>query len=306
MPIRSKDPILIVGAGRVAQALGRLLVEHGEPVFAVAGRNPGRTAAAAAFIGHRVKPAELAAPPKRTTRVLIAVTDSAVSEVAQRLVEQGMRRGIALHTCGALGAEALAPLASAGVSCGALHPLQTFATPEQGLSALPGCLFAIDGDPAALAWAERIAHLLGGETLRIPAESRLLYHAAAVMASNYIVALVDAAAMLMDAAGVRGEKALRAIGPLVEASAANALRLGPVEALTGPIQRGDLLTIEGHVRALEGAPESVRELYRWAGLHALDMAVRRGLSEERARLVERCLREGEGGNGGHDQARSGA
>jgi len=306
MPPRSTEPILIAGTGRVAQAMGRLLVEHGEPVFAVAGRDPGRTGAAAAFIGRRVRAADLAAPPKRTVRVLIAVTDSAISEVAQRLAEQGMRRGAALHTCGALGTDALAPLASAGVSCGVLHPLQTFATPEQGLSALPGCLFAVDGDPAALAWAERIAQLLGGETLRIPAQSRSLYHAAAVMASNYVVTLVDAAAMLMDAAGVSQDKALRALGPLVEASATNALRLGPVEALTGPVQRGDLLTLKGHMRALAGAPESVRELYRWAGLHALDIAVRRGLPRERALLVEKLLREGEGGDGGDGEAGSGA
>jgi predicted short-subunit dehydrogenase-like oxidoreductase (DUF2520 family) len=300
------EPILIAGTGRVAQAMGRLLAEHGALVYAVAGRDPGRTAAAAAFIGHRVKPADLSAPPKRATRVLIAVSDSAVSEVAGRLAQQGMRRGVAVHTCGAMGAEALAPLASTGVACGALHPLQTFATPEQGLSALPGCLFAIDGDPPALAWAEQIASLLGGETLRIPAQSRLLYHAAAVMASNYVVALVDAAAMLMDAAGVGQERALRALAPLVEASATNAVRLGPVQALTGPIQRGDLLTLTAHMRALAGVPESVRELYRWAGLHTLEVAVRCGLSRERARQVEKLLREGEGGDGGNDQARSSA
>ena len=150
MPPRSKDPILIAGTGRVAQALGRLLAEHGEPVIAVVGRDPERARAAAAFIGPRAKPAAFGASAKRATRVLIAVSDSAIAEVAGRLAEDGMRRGIALHTCGALGPDALAPLAAAGVSCGALHPLQTFATPEQGLSALPGCLFAVDGDAAAL------------------------------------------------------------------------------------------------------------------------------------------------------------
>jgi predicted short-subunit dehydrogenase-like oxidoreductase (DUF2520 family) len=296
MPLRSKDPILIAGSGRVAQALGRLLAEHGEPVIAVVGREPERARAAAAFIGPRTKPVAFGAIPRRVTRVLIAVSDSAITEVAGRLAEDGMRRGVALHTCGALGADALAPLSAVGVSCGALHPLQTFATPEQGLSALPRCLFAIDGDAAAIDWAERIAQLLSGETLRIPPESRPLYHAAAVMASNYVVALLDAAAMLMDAAGVSREKALRALAPLVEASARNALSIGPIAALTGPIQRGDLLTLAGHMRALARAPETVRELYRWAGLHALDVAVQRGLPPESARPVEKLLRGGGGEN----------
>jgi predicted short-subunit dehydrogenase-like oxidoreductase (DUF2520 family) len=302
MPRRSTDPILIAGTGRVAQAMGRLLAEQGEPVLAVAGRDPARAAAAAAFIGYGARAAALNAPPKRATRVLVAVSDNAIGEVARTLAEAGVKRGAALHTCGAMGREALAPLAAAGVACGAIHPLQTVASPEQGLSALAGCVFAVDGDPPALAWAESIARALGGSSLRIPPEARPLYHAAAVMAANYVVALVDAAAMLMKAAGVEQCVALRALSPLVEASATNALRLGPVEALTGPIRRGDLTTLRGHVRALEGAPETVRDLYCSAGLHALDIAVRGGLEPGRARRIEKLLREGVLENGGSDEA----
>ena len=257
---RSREPILIAGAGRVAQALGRLLAEHGEHIAAVAGRDPVRTAAAAAFIGHGAIPTSLDAPPEHVTRLLVAVSDDAIGEVAATLAEAGFRRGEALHTCGAVGREALAPLAAAGVACGAIHPLQTVAGPEQGLSALARCVYAVDGDPPALAWAEQIARILGGSALRIAPEARPLYHAAAVMAANYLVTLLDAAAILMEAAGVERGTALRALSPLVESSAANALRLGPAEALTGPIQRGDLPTIAGHLRALASAPPTVRDL----------------------------------------------
>jgi predicted short-subunit dehydrogenase-like oxidoreductase (DUF2520 family) len=297
MPTDSHLPIAIAGAGRVAQALGRLLAEHGEPVAAVAGRNPERTRAAAVFIGHKVKAVTLDTLPKRTGRLLIAVSDSSIPEVARWIAGSGIRPGIALHTCGAVGAEVLAPLAAAGVSCGALHPLQTFASPEQGLTALTGCTFAIDGDAAALQWAERIAHLLDATTLRVPPAGRLLYHSAAVMAGNYVVALVDAAAMLMNAAGIEPDRALRALGPLVEASVSNALRLGTTEALTGPVQRGDLLTVSGHLSALRQAPESVQGLYRAAGLHAVGLAMRGGLAPERARLLENLFRESDRGNG---------
>jgi predicted short-subunit dehydrogenase-like oxidoreductase (DUF2520 family) len=293
MPPRLHDSIAIAGTGRVAQALGRLLAERGEPVVAVAGRNPEHTRAAAAFVGYKAKPATLSSLPKRASRVIIAVSDSAIAEVARLLAASGMRQGLAIHTCGAMGAEGLAPLASAGVSCGALHPLQTFATPEQGLSALLGCTFASDGDGPAVEWIAHIADLLGAATLSVPRQGRPLYHAAAVMASNYVVSLVDAAAMLMDAAGIKPGEALRALGPLVESSVANALRFGTAQALTGPIQRGDLETISSHLRALAGAPESVRVLYRAAGLHTAGLAVRGGLPPERARLIEDLLKEGE-------------
>jgi predicted short-subunit dehydrogenase-like oxidoreductase (DUF2520 family) len=306
MPSRSLDPILIAGTGRVAQAMGRLLAEHGEPVFAVAGRDPGRTAVAAAFIGHGARPADLGTAPKRCSRVLIAVSDSAIPEVARQLAESGMKRGMALHTCGAMGREALAPLAAAGLACGAIHPLQSVASPEQGLSALANCAYAIEGEPAALEWAGRIAATLGGPTLLVPPESRPLYHAAAVMAGNYVIALMDAAAILMKAAGIGQEAALRALAPVVEASTANALRLGPVEALTGPVQRGDAQTIQTHMHAVKAAPASVRALYVAAGLHALGIAVRRGLAPELARMVEKALREGNIEDGRNEQAGAGS
>jgi predicted short-subunit dehydrogenase-like oxidoreductase (DUF2520 family) len=285
-------PIGIAGAGRVAQALGRLLKERGEPVVAVASRNLDHARAAAAFIGD-AEAVAYASLARRASRVLIAVADDAVPLVAAVLAESGMNGGAALHTCGARGPEALAALAANGVSCATLHPLQTFATPEQGLAALPGCAFGITGEGPAAAWAERIAALVGGRALRIAADRRPLYHAAAVMASNYVVALIDAAAMLMGAAGIGADEALVALAPLVKASAANAIRLGPVRALTGPLERGDAATILAHCSALAaGIPPSVRGLYRAAGLHALEIARRRGLSEADARKLEEILRKG--------------
>ncbi len=285
-------PIGIAGAGRVAQALGRLLRERGEPVVAVASRSLEHARAAAAFIG-AAQAVDYASLTRRANRVLIAVADDAVPLVAAVLAESGMKEGAALHTCGARGPEALAPLAANGVSCATLHPLQTVATPEQGLAALAGCAYGITGEGPAAAWAERIAALLGGHALRIAADRRPLYHAAAVMASNYVVALIDAAAMLMGAAGIGENDALAALAPLVRASAANAIGLGPVRALTGPLERGDAATVAAHCSALAtGIPPSVRGLYRAAGLHALEIARRRGLLEADARKLEEILRKG--------------
>jgi predicted short-subunit dehydrogenase-like oxidoreductase (DUF2520 family) len=283
-------PIGIAGTGRMAQALGRLLREHGEPVTAVAGRDPERTRRAAAFIGG-VAAVSISELPSRARRVLIAVTDGAIPEVASMLARSGMREGVVLHTCGGVGPEVLASLSAQGVATGGIHPLQTVASPAQGVRGLHGVAFAICGDPPAAGWAEDIATLLGGTTLCFAPEHRPLYHAAAVIASNYSAGLLDAAVLLLKAAGVQEDKALRAIGPLMRTSIANALVLGPVQALTGPIQRGDAETVAAHLAALADAPGNVRELYRAAGLHVLDMARRRGLPDERARTIESLLRE---------------
>ena len=103
--------------------------------------------------------------------------------------------------------------------------------------------------------------------------------------------------MLMIAAGIEPDKALWALGPLVEESVGNALHLGTVEALTGPVQRGDAQTISGHLNALRQAPESVQRLYRAAGLHAVGLAVRGGLAPDRGRLLENLFQESDRGNG---------
>lgn len=288
---RKSGPIGIAGAGRVAQALGRLLLEAGEPVVAIAGREPGRAARAAAFVGEGVTHVAFENLPALATRILIAVPDDALMEVADRLAQGGMAAGVALHTSGARSASVLEALERRGVSCGVLHPLQTVASPKQGVRALPGSAFAVVASGEAAAWALEIVALLGGNALRIQPGQQPLYHAAAVMASNYVVALVDAAVILMEEAGIDRLDALRALTPLLAASAANAVNLTPAAALTGPIQRRDLETVEMHLRALDHAPRTVSELYRSAGRHTVELAWRKNPGADYS-AIDRLLSKG--------------
>jgi predicted short-subunit dehydrogenase-like oxidoreductase (DUF2520 family) len=284
----------IAGTGRAAQSIGRALRDRGFPVAAVAGRDPGRTQTAAEFIDTAaVKLSDL---PLHAGRFVIAVSDGAIEDVAALLAQNGAKEGAALHTCGARGPDALAALAASGVSCGTLHPFQTLANPEQGAAALAGSAFAIDGEGEALEWAGEIVTALDGIALRIAPEARRIYHAAGVMASNYVAALLDASLILLMQAGVGEREALKALEPIVCTGVKTVFAGGPLEALTGPISRGDATTVEAHLQALACAPTSVCRLYRAAGLHALDMAVRRGLQPEAAASVERAL--GSGGTNG--------
>ena len=282
--IEIQNSIGIAGAGRVARALGRLLVAAGEPVACVASRDLRHAEDAAELLGPDVRAVAYSDFPPAVARILIAVPDRAITEVAQVLAKASAVQ-IALHTCGTRGTDALAPLQSIGVACGTLHPLQTFPTGAP----LRGCAFAIWGDAPAVAWGERIASLAHGDVLRIPCEFRPLYHAAAVMTSNYLTALVDAGQTLMQECGVNPHAALHALGPLLRASLENALAHGPVQALTGPIERGDVETVAAHLTALFAAPPRIRNLYRSAGLHTVDLARRRGLSPDVAGELDQLL-----------------
>lgn len=281
-------PIGIAGGGRLGQALGRLLHDKGEPIAAVACRSLERARAAAAFVGEDVAAAATAELPRYASRILITVPDDAITGVAATLAAAGLK-GMALHTSGTLGLAVLEPLARIGVACGSLHPLQTVPSPAQGVAALPGAWFALSGDAPAAAWARRIVDLLGGRAFEISEECRPLYHAGAVMACNFFAALLDAGLKLFGQAGIAREQALAALAPLVSNGVANALRLGPERALTGPFARGDVQSVRAHWAALAGAPEPLRELYRAAARYTIDLARRSGLDETKAFEIERLF-----------------
>jgi len=292
MPPRANagaSDVAIAGAGPVAQAFGRALQECGIGIGCIASRNLSHAKAAAVFIGGSAHAVPYRDIPLHASHVLVAVSDRAIAPVAEELASGNGRIRVALHTCGSHGPEVLAPLQAVGVSCGSIHPLQTIRDASRGAAALRSAAFSVSGDSHALDWAEEIATTLGGQVLHIKPGDRHLYHAAAVMASNYIAALLDSAEQLMLLAGVPKEDALRALAPLARTSIDNVVHYGAVEALTGPVVRGDAATVAEHARAMERAEPSVAGLYKAGGLHALQMARKRGLGGEEAESVRRAL-----------------
>jgi predicted short-subunit dehydrogenase-like oxidoreductase (DUF2520 family) len=282
-------PIAIVGAGAVAQALGRLFWLRGEPIVALASRTRLNAERAAAFIGPTVEVVTWVELPRLAKRVLIAVSDDAIEAVARALATAGMAAGTALHTCGAKGPNALAPLRAAGVACGMFHPLQTVASPDQGVQSLEGVAVGIAGDDAALEWAGHLVKVVGGRRLYVDADRLGCYHASAVLASNALVAVVDAAVALLTRAGIEEPVALRALEPLARTSLENTFRLGPRQALTGPIARGDLATIATHLEALAQAPPGIDALYRAVSDRLLEISRDRGLPEPTIRALHAML-----------------
>ena len=256
-----------------------LAARAGWNVQAVAGRSREAAQEAAARIGPAVRvctPAEAAASAKL---ILLTVSDDAIEETASRLADQGAfaRGAVVAHCSGALSSHALLPAAMAATCpLGSMHPLQTFPTVDTALAKLPGTYFFCEGDDAAVAVLEQLARDIGGKPVRIAPEAKTLYHAAAVIACNYLVSLLDAALTIEEAAGISRSTARAALGPLVRATVENALSMGPVEALTGPIARGDAGTIQRHIEALGELPAQFRILYAALGGYTVELAVRKG------------------------------
>jgi predicted short-subunit dehydrogenase-like oxidoreductase (DUF2520 family) len=288
------DNVVIIGPGRMGPALGTAL-RHADgigrltyfgrslgapphPLFdSDDEREPDAT--------YRLGPAPV---PAGTTVLILAVPDTAIAEVAYDVARVGPAPPgcAALHLSGALSTDVLAPLHGAGYALGSMHPLVAVADPWLAADRLMEAGFALAGEPAAISAARRLVDALEGLPLVIPPALRPTYHAAAVMASNYVVALTAAAIRMLGAANVSEPDALRALLPLLRGTLANIEQLGLPAALTGPIPRGDVDTIRLHLARLSPAD---RVLYCGLGLELLRLARAAGLDPVRADEIESLL-----------------
>ncbi len=216
-----------------------------------AGRAGGSIAVAAQGAGVDVVVGSRELDPAGASIVLLCVPDEAIEDACGTLapmLEQGVFVG---HTSGATGLSALAPAVARGCETFSIHPLQTIPTPQTDLAGAPCAVSGSTVESAAMAKA--LAERLGMRPFDVPEEGRAAYHAAASMASNFLITLEESAAQLMEQAGV--SDAREVLAPLVLRTAANWADAG-AEALTGPIARGDEATVALHLEALaQNSPE---------------------------------------------------
>jgi predicted short-subunit dehydrogenase-like oxidoreductase (DUF2520 family) len=273
--------IAIIGAGRMGQGLGTALAGRGQAVTLLGRR--------AQDVGPPFSLADAWAPSiKSAPLVLIATPDAAVESVAVEVA--GLKvvgpQHVVLHLSGPLDSSVLASLGPSGAGLGSFHPLQTVADPASAAERLMGAYAGLEGDDRAVEMGKRLAKLLQMTPIIIPSGGKAKYHTGAVMAANYTVGLFGAAQRLAMEAGIDQEIAARMYIPLLEGAVSNIASLGPVEALTGPIRRGDLATIRLHLGGLSARDQ---ELYRIVGLAVLQVARAAGLADERAQQVQALL-----------------
>ena len=243
----------VIGPGRVGGGLARLLTDRGYAIRAVAGKTPSRAEALAASL-----PECRAADPQTVADtcgfVFVTTPDHTLAAVAKALT---WREGQSVvHCSGALPAAALSSVAASGAVPGAFHPLQTLPDAQAAYANLPGSFVAIEAEEPLLGRLAAMATSLGCTWGYVPPAARPAYHAAAVLVSNYTVALAHAGVELWRALGKSEEESMRALAPLLAGTVRNLRRLGPAAALTGPVARGDWETVDKNLAAVaETAPE---------------------------------------------------
>ncbi len=189
--------------------------------------------------------------------VLVAVRDDAIESVAHELVGRVASVRHVCHLSGFTTVEALSPLRSADLGIGSFHPVQSLPDPDPGSSSLAGSFAALTGDPSTLEVLRGLAASIGMTPLDLEDSLKPLHHAAAAAASNFVNASLVLASKLGSLAGVPPE-AYRA---LTNTSVANGYELGAMDALTGPIARGDVGTVAGQLDAVEAASPALAPVY---------------------------------------------
>lgn len=275
--MKSPNPTtFVVGAGPVATALAGALRLGGVPVLGLWARKPAAARAAGSTAGVA---AFSSAPPDILLEcgvVILAVRDQVIGEVAQMLVNTGLinKRHVLLHCAGAASSlELLGSVTGSVAGVGTMHPLSAIADGKSSMRMLKGIVFGVEGDEVGRTTASRLVEAIGGIVLALDGTQMASYHAAAALASNYVVAAIDAAAAVLASAGVAPDDAARALVPLAEGALRNITAHGTTGGLTGPIRRGDALTVQRHLDALRGKPELI-EIYRALARRAVEIAGR--------------------------------
>jgi predicted short-subunit dehydrogenase-like oxidoreductase (DUF2520 family) len=228
--------------------------------------------------------------------IVLAVRDHQIDDAIDELVGQRPHNHkarlatgtVVLHTSGSAEPELLPSLFEKGLGGGTFHPLIPFANPDRVPELLKKAWIGIDGDDLARSTSRRLAGHIGARTLEIPAGGKPLYHAAAVMSSNFPVVLADIASQLFMALGVPERSAQQAVNGLMDAAVSNLAEHSPAEALTGPLVRGEAETLLHHLAALRSHAEA-RAVYKRLSLAALAIAAQRGVGPETIAEMQRVL-----------------
>lgn len=249
--------VAIIGAGVVGQTFAKLLAECPECSVALGSRNGDISMEAAA------KDADI---------VLLTVSDSAIQTVCQNLVAaNAIKSGaVVAHCSGALTSEILQSYQGPTAS---MHPLQTFPNVQAALPKVAGTFCYCEGGDEALQKLNLLIETLQMRSVTIQAKNKPLYHAAAVMACNNLVALMECALQLGEAAEIERDVMWKSLKPLVDATIENVERQGTKASLTGPAHRGDAEIVKTHLASmyksdLVGA--HVENSYRALGLSVLE------------------------------------
>jgi predicted short-subunit dehydrogenase-like oxidoreductase (DUF2520 family) len=275
----------IIGAGTVGTALAVKLGQAGYLISAVTSRSRFSAERLVSLTGSGHVFNSLQEVADHADLVFVTTPDDSIATVVNQI---NWRPGMnAVHCSGADSLDVLEPARLGGAQVGSFHPLQTFASIQKAIENLHGSTFALEADGALLDILKEMAAKLDSRWIKLGAGDKAAYHTAAVMTSNYLVTLVKLATDLWGSFGIPRDQAVQALLPLLKGTLNNLENLSVPNALTGPIARGDIGTVQIHLNTLKENSPAILPVYCELGLQTIPVALAKGkINEQQARELE--------------------
>lgn len=278
----------VIGAGAVGQTLGHLFVKHQiATILGVVNRSEASARSAIQFIGEGTYYMTAADLPHADV-TLITTPDHTFSDILEQLVHNPLLEpgAIVVHCSGALTSEYLSVLRDRNLVVASIHPMMSFKQPDVSVNQFVKIPCALEGDAPALDMVTGLFTAIGGQVYPIQKDKKALYHVAAVFASNYQVTLAQQAHSCLRAAGLSEWQAKHLVTVIMRSMVTHISHaVEPKDALTGPIQRGDLVAIQQHLAALSDLPH-LRDLYLFLGQATLPLT---HLGQEQHQIIADLL-----------------
>ena len=270
----------MIGCGHVGKTLGRLWNKIG--VFKIGdilNRSIESSLSAVEFLqaGRAVESFE---QMRKSNIYLICTPDDQIIESCRSLASSNLIEAgnIVFQCSGSIPSTDLNLVKDRGALTASVHPVKSFADPEIAYKSFAGTYCGVEGDSEATDILVKAFEAIGGKIFTIKAEYKTEYHAANVIVCNYLTALLELGTKVYERAGVSHETAMQIMEPLVRETVNNNFQLGTVQALTGPIARGDYEVVQQQLENLTEWDVEIAELYQRLGVIALELSEAQGIA----------------------------
>lgn len=294
------DPTIgFIGAGKTATALGIALQRAGYTVGIVASRRLKSSEEMAGLLPNCQPTTSSQEVAENSDLVFVTTPDDSIGTVANSV--QWRQYQAVVHCSGATSLDALSAARRYGADVASFHPLATFATVESALNQLSGCFIAIEAEGNLLDSLGKMASRLDCQAIHIGSNDKSLYHAAAVMSCGYIVTILQKAIELWNILGFSEDEAKIALTHLAHATVNNVATYGTKDAATGPVIRGDQMTIRCHLTALKERAPHLLPLYCHLAEASVSIAQQKRIIPDHIgqirNVLSEFLNEGHGASG---------
>jgi predicted short-subunit dehydrogenase-like oxidoreductase (DUF2520 family) len=272
-----------IGAGKVGVSLGKYFKDGGLKIVGYYSRNKSSASIAAEFIG--VDSMEIEELVNLSDVVFITVNDDQISKVWEFIKKLNIEGKVFLHTSGSLTSDAIyAP----GVYSYSLHPMFPFSDKFTTYKSLGSAVFSLEGSRERVDELKAMIESLGNKVFQIEKDKKPLYHLSNVMVSNLVLSLIEKGVSYLEGCGVDRDVAKEALLPLIKLNIDNISKKSFEDSLTGPIERGDIGTVEKHLKII---PDADIPLYKALSLNLVEMAERKNGKERYYELDEYLRRQ---------------